>query len=268
MTSHRRLISAFIVCHMCALVLGAIPPPGRVPAIDRRDRVNAGASGRIVTAFDTAGALFAGVTNRLWAATTAVRPAVNGYLRITSLGQSWAMFSNPPLADQYVRVRYYIRPERGSTWVATELVRPAHREDRVRLVRSFRDSYQDKALEIAITNFRAGRNSRLIQANTPWTSLPDDLAPVGRYFARRFERTYLTSGGQRIVRTEVWVGAAPNRQSGRVLDPGRLAERAAALQAYYDGPLEERVYVPTHPPYHAVDREADIAWVLEYFEES
>jgi hypothetical protein len=72
----------------------------------------------------------------------------------------------------------------------------------------------------------------------------------------------------RIVRTEVWFGAAPNTPPGQQRDEQVLNARRAVLLGYYEGVIEERVFVPPYPPYHAAQREADIEWLLEYFEES
>ena len=111
------------------------------------------------------------------------------YLSLTGLGQQWRMFSSPPKVDQYVRVRYYVAsgdpgtPGR-SLWIATELVMPAHREDRIRLLQSFRDSNRDKAVAIALDNFYRHRKQGLVRPDTTSAALPDDLAPVAGTLAR------------------------------------------------------------------------------------
>jgi hypothetical protein len=189
------------------------------------------------------------------------------YISATGLAQQWAMFSNPPRVDNYLRVRHYIQPERGRPWTATELVWPAHREDRIRLVSSFRDSFQDKALELAVEGFLRRRRPAAIAPGTQPNELPDDLAPVARLFARRFADARLRDGGQRIVRTEVWVGTADNKAMGSPIDREGLAERRASLLEYSDGPIENRLRVPPYPPYHGEEQDAGILWQLEYFEE-
>jgi hypothetical protein len=182
------------------------------------------------------------------------------------------MFSNPPTVDQYLRIRYYVgtdapgasRP--GASWAATELVLPAHREDRIRRIQSYRDSYRDKALAIALDEFFGRRDPHLIQRETRPSQLPDSLAPVGRFFARQFQRQHLQSN-ERILRTEVWSGTSPNPRRGAPADSPEHAARVAALRGYYEGPVEHRLRVPPYPPYHGTEKEADIVWVLEYFEE-
>lgn len=193
---------------------------------------------------------------------------VRAYLSVTGLAQEWAMFSNPPREDRYWRVRYYIQPTEGRRWIATELIGPAHREDQVRLARSFRASYQDKALELAFEQFVRRRQPGAIRPDTAPGELPDALAPIGRYFARRFAAANLSGTGGRIVRTEVWVGSAANKPVGSPVEQQGLLERRVALLEYADGPIANRRRVPPYPPYHGVEQEADIEWVLEYFEES
>ena len=221
---------------------------------------------RVTLALDAAAWVVEGVESGIWRLTRPLHPAINSYLRTTGLGQNWAMFASPPTSAQYMRVRYYVRPHEGRAWVATELVLPANREDRVRTVQSFRDSYRDKALAVALGRFYDGRKTALIAPGTRPEQLPKDLAPVARYFARDFARTHLTSDDA-IVRTEVWVGTAPIPPLGKELDEADRLERAVVLQNYYDGPVEQRIDVPEYPPYHAGAREADISWLLEYFEE-
>jgi hypothetical protein len=178
------------------------------------------------------------------------------------------MFSNPPQWDEYLRTRYYIKPATGRLYTATELVWPALREDRVRLVESYRASYQDKAIAIALASFYGHRKAALIQPDTRSDQLPDDLAPIGRYFARKYVASELKGSGARIVRTEVWVGRAATAPLGQPRDDEALRSRRAALEAYYEGPVEERLNVRPYPPYHGGETEAEIQWLLEYFEES
>ncbi len=271
--TRRRLLSAFVVWHLTAIVLGAIPPPDRVSAPSARPYLGTlgPAGSRVTHGFDTLASVILPITNGVWWVTRPLHRAANSYRALTGLGQGWGMFSNPPKGDQYVRTRYYIQPgteaSEGRRWIASELVMPAHREDRVRLVRSYRDSYQDKAIAIALETFYRRRAPALIRPETRSDALPNDLAPIGRYFARRFERRVLAGTAERIIRTEVWVGNAASPEPGGRIDPAMRLARLAALEPYYEGPLEERLTVPPFPPYHAGEQEADIQWVLEYFEQ-
>jgi len=266
----RRLVIAFVVWHLTAIVLGAIPPRSALSNFpDRKtpstlgptvDRITRGLDRATEVAFVVPRAI-------LWLSRPIQRVAAK-YRSLTGVGQSWAMFSNPPQYDEYVRTRYYVQPPNGRAYMVSELVSPALREDRIRLVESYRASYQDKALAIALGAFYSKRKSALIAPETRPEQLPDDLAPIGRYFARKYAARALDGSAARIVRTEVWVGRAVTPGLGMPRDDARDRERQAALQAYYEGPVEERFRVPPYPPYHGGENEADIVWLLEYFEEA
>ena len=266
--TRRRLIALFLAWHLFAIFVAALPPPTRLSRFPQRDPSAAQnpVFYRITLAFDAVARATEVVELGLWRATRPVNRAVNFYLRLTGLGQTWSMFANPPTYAQYMRLRYYVEPPSGRTWVATELVWPTNREDRVRSFQSFRDSYRDKALSVAVARFYDRRKRDLIAPATRPEQLPTDLAPVVRYFAREFARTHLT-GSDRVRRTEIWIGTAPIPPLGTAADDEARLDRAAALQGYYDGPIEQRINVPPVPPYHAGEHEADINWLLEYYEE-
>jgi hypothetical protein len=265
----RRLIAIFLGWHLFAISVDALPPPTRLTNFKPREagfERNA-VSYRATLLLDTIAAGAAVVERTAWRVTRPTHGLVASYLRLTGLGQTWAMFANPPTYDQYLRVRYYVRSPSGATWTATELVLPTNREDRIRTFQSYRDSYRDKALAVAVARFYERRKPDLIAPGTQSDQLPNALAPVARYFSREFTRAHL-GGGEHIVRTEVWHGTAPNPPMYTALDEADRLDRAVALQAYYDGPIEQRINIPPYPPYHAGQREADINWILEYYEES
>jgi hypothetical protein len=139
-------------------------------------------------------------------------------------------------------------------------VYPTMREDRARLA-GYRIQHRDKAVFSMLINFEA--HSKAAGGSRP---VPDDLVPVARYFARGFAQRAL-GPGERIVRTEVWSAGVDNPPRGQQLDPSVTAARLARLGAYYDGAAEQRG-VPEHPPTRlAVEREADLLWVLHYVDE-
>lgn len=262
MTARRRLVSAFVIWHVLAIVLVALPAP------DSRGARRAGEDGfreRIARGLDIVALAVGGAVDAVRRVTQIVQPPVDFYIGATGMAQQWAMFSNPPRYDQYVRVRAYLKPVDGRVWTTTELVMPAGREDRVRLLKSFRESYSDKAFAIALAEFYRRREPALVRPDTRPEDLPADLAPILRYFTRRLAGRQLP--GTSVVRTEFWVGNANATPPGVAPDPAELLERHSVLAAYYDGPVEERFSVRPIPPYHAVEREADISWILEYFEE-
>jgi hypothetical protein len=267
--SRRSLIIGFAAWHLTAIGLGALPPKEQLSNFPARTSPSPlGRWGDAATAaFDDLAQVVIAVPRTLRVVTYPVAYVSNWYRDLTATGQSWAMFANPPQFDQYVRTRYYVQSTNGRQWIASELVMPAHREDRVRLLQSYRDSYQDKAIAIALQDFYRRRKPVLVDPATKSSQLPDDLAPVGRYFARRFARRKLEGTGQRIVRMEVWVGKADATLFGRPVDEEVLSRRLDVLQTYYEGPVEQRIRIPPYPPYHGGEQEADINWVLEYYEE-
>ncbi len=267
MSRQRWVVSAFLAWHLAAIAVGAIPAPQSLAKVEVRSPASPSLKQRVTYALDLATAGLATAHAVLWRVTGPVRIPAKAYLSLFSLAQPWGMFSNPPQTDQYARVRYYVKPESGPVWAATELVMPAHREDKVRLLASFQDSYRDKAIAIASDDFYRRRRQPLIRPDTRSAELPDDLAPVGRYFARAFERQHLDAGKERITRIEVWLGSSPTPPPGTPVDEGARREHMALLQRYFDGPVEHRLAVPSYPMYHSVDQEGDIHWLLEYFEE-
>lgn len=265
----RRLIAAFLGWHLFAISVAALPPPERLSHFSSREPSAAlnPVFYRVTLALDAAARAAAEIEKALWHGTRPLHRAVQYYLRVTGLGQTWAMFANPPTYAQYMRIRYYVAPPSGRAWVATELVMPTNREDQVRTFQSFRDSYRDKALAVATARFYDRRSGNLIAPATRPEELPPSLAPVARYFSREFARMHLAGRNERVVRTEVWVGTAPIPPPGEEADENERLARAVALQAYYDGPIEQRLNIPPYPPYHGGEREADISWILEYYEE-
>jgi hypothetical protein len=264
----RRLIVIFLAWHLFAISVDALPPPNRLTNFPQRDPASQTNPlfYRVTLALDAIAKGTATVERAAWRVTRPAHWLVGYYLRLTGLGQTWAMFANPPTYDQYMRIRYYVTSASGSTWTATELVLPTNREDRVRTFQSYRDSYRDKALAVAVARFYERRKADLVAPDTRPEQLPNALAPVARYFSREFARKHLRSD-ERIVRTEVWHGTAPTTPFGKDADEGDRLDRAVALEAYYDGPIERRINVPPPPQYHVAQREADITWILEYYEE-
>ena len=279
MSRTRWALSLFLVVHIGALTLGALPDPDSLTKIDLDRKPDESVASGLSPLLDPAARAAVSAATALWNATAVIRPFATTYVNLTGLGQRWAMFANPPQADQYLRLRYYIGGARRNTnvsptWTATELVFPAQNEAQIRLLQAYRDSYRDKAMAIALQKFqdrvrqleaRRGIPAGTIQSDLPVSELPDDLAPIARYFGRQFARTRL-SAAERIVRTDVWYGVAPNAPPGGVkpVDPG---VRQVVLRDYYEGAIEQRGRVTTYPTFHTLQREGDIIWRLEYFEE-
>jgi hypothetical protein len=273
MSPKRWALSLFFVWHLVAITLGSLMSPGAMPPIPApRHPTNDVFAAAMTPSLDRLAAMISPLPAAILRNAGPVRVLAADYLSVTGVSQSWKMFSNPPLVDQYLRVRYYVGLDRATgqngqdaSWTATELVLPAHREDRVRLVQGYWDAFRDKAMTSALARFDSGRSDRLNEPNTKSADLPDDLAPIARYFARRFQRDVLRPD-ERVVRTEIWYGVAPMPRPGELPDSRRVEDRQALLRRYYEGPVENHFGTPVVPPYHSAQVEADITWYLEYFE--
>jgi len=274
MSAKRWALSVFFVWHVVSTVLGSLDPSNVVlqPVGPPRHPENDPLAATLTPALDRAAAVAAAFPETLTRVARPLRGMFGAYLEITGLSQNWKMFSAPPEVHQYLRVRYYVGP-RGDVlqtvanpaWTATELVLPAHREDEVRLFRGYRDSFRDKAMTTALQRFQRNRDANLLRPDTSSTELPSDLAPIGRYFARRFERDVLQPD-ERVLRTEIWYGVAPMPPPGATLDRPVTEARLSVLRGYYEGPVQDHFGRPVYPGYHSTEGEADIFWVLEYFE--
>jgi hypothetical protein len=64
----------------------------------------------------------------------------------------------------------------------------------------------------------------------------------------------------------VWVGVASLPAPGSAIDPAARDARLAVLREYYQGPVANHFGRPVYSSYHSAQKEADIVWVLEYFE--
>jgi len=274
MSRNRLALSVVLAWHVFAMGVAAIPFPGidPLPAVALSRHVADDPIAAIVApALDAAVEPIAPVLAIVLNAARPLRRLASSYMDTLRLGQRWIMFANPPVVDQYVRLRYYVgsSPLPGGapriSWTATELVLPAHREDQIRTFQSFRDSSRDKALAIALDDFRGKLATFLDREGRMPRDLPDDLAPIGRYFGHRFERAYLQSN-ERLLRTEVWYAEVPNPVRGAALDPAVIEARLAVLRAYYAGPVRGPASTYATLAYGSSEKEADIKWALLYFE--
>jgi hypothetical protein len=267
------LVSGFIVWHAFAIALTALPDrvwvdrPKPTPEEAASSPVVPEPIATITRAADTVLRPVSAVVWQVRRVSRAVlgRP-VAWYIQITGHAQNWAMFANPPTYDRYWRVRYYVQPAAGRPWSATELVLPAHREDRIRVFQGYFDSYTDKAFEIAYTDFMRRRKPNTLRPDSKPSDLPDDLKPILRFFTRRFAAR-LRPGAERVVRSELWYGVAANRPPFAPVQPLAQLERQATLLTYAEGPIEDRLRVRQYAPYRGREEEADIGWVLECYEE-
>ena len=264
MTGSQRLVSAFIVFHVVALSVGATPSPAELPEPGGTSRSLPGLRGVVTTVLDSAVATLRPFHAFLYDALAPVRPAARLYLGATGQYERWNMFSRPVQADMYVHLRYYVAaPASRRLRADRELVFPAHPPGRPRVLAGFADSFTDKAIDLSLQSFetRLDRARRAGHDDEEALALAGrELAPLMRFFARRYADRALPPGG-RLVRVELWRGSAPMAPLGQAWSPDRIHRRYEALDAYdaatYGG------LVAGHPlPPGTLAEDADIRWQL------
>ena len=263
MSRSQWLISVLLVCHLSGLVIGAIPRPGELLRVQPPRHPDRNPLAALLTPpLDAAAAAFIPVHDATWRLTTPLRTLSEWYVGLTGLGQRWRMFMNPPTYDEYLKARFHIRQTGADheIWTASQLVFPSHREDRVRLLQSFRDSYTDKAIAIALADFV---NTRTAVAFDDSTADPSTrLDPLARHFAADFARRHLRPD-QQVVGTELWRARVPNPAPGTPAAADAAARRQTLLRRYYDGPVEDRSR-PRPLALGTTVVEEELRWVLEY----
>ena len=271
MTISRWVVSLFLLWHLTATALGSIP------SADRLDERKVGAvrhpaddpiAAAVTPRLDAVAGTFWQFASELSEAAGSVPAYARIYLRSVGLGQQWVMFGSPPTRDEYVRLRYFVgsSSDRKPSWAATELIFPASPEDQIRLGTAYWDKHRDKAIYNAKTAFQRRLQGHAKAGSEPTTAEPKDLAPILRYFTRRFQHDYLAPG-ERVLRTEFWYGSVPNLPRGTPVNIGVREARLAALHKYYEGPIETRIALPPYGPVFALEREADLSWSLRYLED-
>jgi hypothetical protein len=206
---------------------------------------------------DTFVARLAHLERRLYDATAPMRALARPFAR-AGLRQRWDMFAHPQTHDHYVRLGYHIvSPNLSGRRIVLELVFPADREDRVRVLHA----YQDKAVVMAFEAFFSARALKMGDA-----AANEKLLPLARYFTRRFGQTFLANNEQ-IVRTDVWYGSAPIPPASSPRGDPEVADRLEILRHYYDGPVSAITRSPEPPPLSSQEREADIEWGLASIDE-
>jgi hypothetical protein len=254
--------SAFLLWHLVAISISAVPAPDDVNSRNLPRRPESYTPPLPVAILDNLSRRLEQVEADVWAVTRPLHKATETYLAVTGLRQVWDMFYGPPTESRFLRLRYYIVAPSGATWTATELVGPAHRDDRIGLVDSFRASYQDKAYENAFAGL--GSQLQLTGTDAPG-QIADSLAPIAQYFARRFRDARLVPG-ERVLRVDVWYGGASILPPGQRPRPQQSEARRMLLERYAAGPVESRVDDSVRPAFGSVEREADIVWTLLYID--
>ena len=272
MTSRRRtLISVFLVFHLFALALSAIPSSADLKAaVGVRESSDDRLSRPVRPTLDQLALVVRGATAALARLSPLTTPLVAGYVTRLGLNQTWNMFGNPPRGSEYVRFRYFWTRAAfrdGSVMLSTELIFPVAATGEGRLLRSYWESQRDKAVSNAVTAYFIERTRRGLSpggtgsANGLDDALGRTFLPMVGYFTDRFARGKLAPG-DRLVRTEVWYGWGESRpRGGKVAAP---QSRADALEKYAIGISDERVSSLRFGAVGRSEREADIQWTVLY----
>ncbi len=265
MTPSHSLISAFIVFHLLAIVVGSTPNPASLPKAVPPDRAAlTSLGGTLAPILDAAVAPLQTLNTGIWQFTGWCRRPVRIYLGGTKQYQRWNMFSRPLRRHQYIHLRYYVASE-GSRLlrVHRELIYPSHAGGHIRLFKSYADSFRDKAITLALED-HAGKlkRERTRHALEPaFERAQVELFPVVRAFALRQVGLTLAPG-ERLVRAELWSGVAPMPRPGELLPHEVLETRQETLEGYDAvtdlGLIPDTVF----PPLGAVTHDADIDWRL------
>ena len=272
MSPHRRLISVFLGCHLVALAVSAVPSPAAVSTDARVPGAPPSAlSTRVTPLLDKAAAAAPSVLRRLAAVTSPVSRLTAPYLQRLGLYQTWRMFTSPPRYDSYVLMRYFVASSAGGSsalpaFAVTELIYPSHPEDEIKGIHEYRDSYRNKAVSNAMERFHVQYSAALKARDVASADPGRHLAPVARYYARRFAGSGL-GDGERLVRAELWHGVAANAVVAGAADVEQRRARARVLQALRDGPVRESTLERPVRPLMFEERSADISWALDHVEQ-
>ena len=268
MTRAQWVISCCLAWHLLAVAAVILPTvtadSAPQPSQRRADRVAAA----VAPVLDHAAAGVWQVARATTVVTAPVRRATRDYARGLGFVRHWRMFVPPSLNDEYVRLRYYVGSTAAHssggapTWVASEIVLPAHPFGKVRGIAAFRDRRRDKAVDEMADRYRQRMRTRQHAKQ----GLSDELRPAVRYFSRQFAKGRLQAG-ERIVRVEVWLGRAPSPPPGMSDNPDLKARREQVLDGYYRrGGVESQLGTVRYSPYGAAEQEADITWTLMFFQ--
>jgi hypothetical protein len=172
------------------------------------------------------------------------------------------MFAAPRVADQYVRLDHLVVDRAsGRRTIVSELVLPAHPDDRMRLRHDFRDKAIINALDAYLVRTVSGDR----RSGSAPGAASNDLGPVVRYFRNQL-RDRSPRGEQTIARTELWYGRAPIPPPGQSLPDDTRNAREQALTAYAAGRAARDASALEQHALGVEQREADIIWTLEYIE--
>ena len=263
MSRTQRLISAFVVFHLCALAICAIPVPDELPRQVPVDRSGQIGLRRAAPLLDTLARYEVAVDRALWALVQPIRRPFWLYMRATRQTPQWNMFFRPPEGDNYIALKYYLAaPGSSMLTVYKELIFPTHPGGRFRAVRAYSASFRDKAIDNTYQAYytRLERELKRTDLAHAAASAQVTVLPVIQAFGRRFAARNLAPG-ERLTRVELWRALAPLPRPGESSDAATRNARQDILDKY-DGVSGEVVPTSRAIPLRASMREADIVWTL------
>ena len=150
-------LSTFFVWHIVSTVLGALASSRTVPpVVEASGHPQANRLAATLTPiFDRIATVAAPIPAALDRAAGPMRGVFDGYLALTGLGQNWQMFSAPPKGRSPAPWGSILRRPSGSRWQGRRRADvdrdraeslPAHREDQLRFLQSYRDSFRRQGL--------------------------------------------------------------------------------------------------------------------------
>ena len=111
MFRYRWLVTGAAVWHLTAISVASLPSPDEIRKSD--DTGDRKTTTQLAWLADEAYGQLASADEVLWNTSAPLRRLTRRYVRAIGLEQQWKMFSEPPDADQYGMMRYYISPFPG-----------------------------------------------------------------------------------------------------------------------------------------------------------
>jgi hypothetical protein len=195
------LLSCFIVFHLTAICLEAIPKPDELESVHGERMSPDDTLSRLVRPWlDEIQPSFEGSARWLREVLGPVRRVTEIYVQNLTFGQNWRMFAQPPRSNSWLVIRIFSRMRDGTRDVETTLGVPGTGLYSWKLAGAYRPGFHDKAVSSALDEFL------LLLRKTP--PAPDDavtrLRPVARYYEG--ERRRRLAPGDTIERLEIWHG--------------------------------------------------------------
>lgn len=264
MSRYEWLVSLFVVWHLTSFSLSALASPDDIDRYRGEYAPNPYWIARQIRPLaETAARGLESMSRSLWWVTTPARVFTAPYGEAVALPQRWIMFARPGKYLSYVRIRYFWNSDDDDSpgvFSADELVFPRDREDEVRLVASYWNSFHSKAMSSALTGFFADRDEGLDEYSSY-------LTPLLTHFAARFESRYLRPS-QEVFRTEMWHGVTPIPPPGERVSDENAGAHFNAVSSYYGGIVPRPVSGRSYQARESIERQAGITWTLLDLRES